>query len=455
MQQEKNLTKTLIIASFTSTIIFISCLIIFSKPLISYRLDGTLRNLNEITNQAEFMEFHGKEVQRIFLEHGDDFIEIANHISHDGIVSLSVPEDLNVNPTTTKLRDSDFAAHLLPFIRGKMGVLNQDKMYYLFLDEEDLVITMKNTEGLGKRDEPFAVRCQFYAYCSDNRQRNNNDEINVIVSDFYRDLLTDKHVITMSYPIFDKTGQHAFDFNLDIYAAWFSEYIKVNNNNNDYRILDVINIDYQDFRFSYVHPIIISEEKIILFHYSFFEYLKDSFWMLIVSFVASASIVSFYFTLRSDKQEIEQTKRIMYEDSLTGLSDRKLLNREDIRTKLNKGGSLIYVDIDKLKYLNDNFGHDTGDAVINYVAKFLKSKIRSTDICIRMGGDEFLIILIECTKTKANKIMAELESIGEQAMNKVIGNVSISLGCETFTTIEDFDSAVTSADNKMYQHKKS
>jgi diguanylate cyclase (GGDEF)-like protein len=98
-------------------------------------------------------------------------------------------------------------------------------------------------------------------------------------------------------------------------------------------------------------------------------------------------------------------------DALTGLSNRRVFEERihammDSANRYHHPLSMISMDLDKFKAINDNLGHQAGDGVLVTVADVLRKAVRSTDLLVRMGGDEFLIVLDQTDK-KSARILAE------------------------------------------------
>jgi diguanylate cyclase (GGDEF)-like protein len=108
-------------------------------------------------------------------------------------------------------------------------------------------------------------------------------------------------------------------------------------------------------------------------------------------------------------------------DALTGLSNRRVFE-ERIHGMMESAKrhhhplSMISMDLDKFKMINDNLGHQVGDEVLKSVAQVLKQAVRSTDLLIRMGGDEFLLIL-DNTDLQNARILAERLCVAVDALN--------------------------------------
>ncbi len=160
----------------------------------------------------------------------------------------------------------------------------------------------------------------------------------------------------------------------------------------------------------------------------------------------------------------EKLKIMAYHDSLTGLLNRRvmeaILNREIARSKRYRIPlSLVFVDVDRFKYVNDTYGHDTGDELLKYLAALFLEMSRETDIVARYAGDEFVLILPETDTNKAITMMNRLQThLDRRPLDngKKIIQFSISFGVVSTETM-DIPSAnimLKMADNALYQMKK-
>jgi diguanylate cyclase (GGDEF)-like protein len=161
----------------------------------------------------------------------------------------------------------------------------------------------------------------------------------------------------------------------------------------------------------------------------------------------------------------EQTRVDSVTDALTGLPNIRLLfvhlGRELARaSRLGSPVSLLLLDLDNLKEINDTFGHVTGDHAICQVASALVAAIRPYDLCVRYGGDEFIVVLSGCGRDEADAKLAELRQAVEGGVFEVEGRerirLSISGGAAVFP--EDgrtYDPLLALADRRMYLDKAS
>ncbi len=161
------------------------------------------------------------------------------------------------------------------------------------------------------------------------------------------------------------------------------------------------------------------------------------------------------FTEKKERQE--KIEFLSFHDQLTGLYNRRFfeeeLNRLD--SSRNLPISLVLIDVNGLKLVNDAFGHKFGDELLIKVAQLIAKECREDEIIARIGGDEFILLLSKTDLIQAREIgkrindLVNVEKIGSV-------NLSISYGCGTKSlNSEDISEAFKRAEDKMYQHKLS
>jgi len=155
--------------------------------------------------------------------------------------------------------------------------------------------------------------------------------------------------------------------------------------------------------------------------------------------------------------EVEKIKKVATIEKTTGLYNQNYfyqrLEEEIARASRNRYSlSLIFMDMDKLKDINDNYGHLTGDKVLQLVAKSIKDSIRKMDIAFRYGGDEFAVILPE---TDSEEALYIAERIRQRIKGKTsFCPVSLSFGIASFPQdAKEPQELLDRADQAMYQAK--
>lgn len=127
------------------------------------------------------------------------------------------------------------------------------------------------------------------------------------------------------------------------------------------------------------------------------------------------------------------------------------LEREISRAeRYHRDLSVLFVDLDNFKQLNDTYGHEAGDHVLINVAETLTRMVRKTDIVGRLGGDEFGVILIESGSESAGLRMEEMTAILKEATS---GRITASIGAASWTPGVTAAEIVASADQAMFVRK--
>lgn len=139
-------------------------------------------------------------------------------------------------------------------------------------------------------------------------------------------------------------------------------------------------------------------------------------------------------------------------DPLTGLFNRRyfftVASQWFARARRNGGSvSLLIMDVDNFKAINDRMGHHEGDRVLRTVARVIRESCRGSDIPVRWGGEEFAVLLPETDSPGAEQAAARISStVLERA------GVTLSFGSATFPDVHE-DALIMTADSRMYDHK--
>lgn len=160
------------------------------------------------------------------------------------------------------------------------------------------------------------------------------------------------------------------------------------------------------------------------------------------------------------EKSIGEVRELSITDSLTGLFNRRyfdmILNKELDRAKReNHSINLVFIDIDNFKYINDTFGHPSGDDFLVFVANALKESMqRPADTIFRLGGDEFAAILSNMHPEDAVNFCFYIKEVFNK--DNAHKNVTLSMGIISISALNliDQQSIITAADKILYQAKK-
>ena len=175
-------------------------------------------------------------------------------------------------------------------------------------------------------------------------------------------------------------------------------------------------------------------------------------------------------TNKSLEQKVEERtkelKELAIRDPLTNLYNRRYLTEVSqdlllLAKRNNSPLSVLMIDIDNFKNVNDKYGHDIGDKVIKLLAEKLIQQVRDSDVISRIGGEEFAVILpnvtINYAKNKAEKIRKEIELIKINIKDNITLSFTISIGISTFDLIRNssFEDLLKESDKALYKAKES
>jgi diguanylate cyclase (GGDEF)-like protein/PAS domain S-box-containing protein len=191
-------------------------------------------------------------------------------------------------------------------------------------------------------------------------------------------------------------------------------------------------------------------------------------WLCINSIKNDAGAVLSYIGVFSDLSALQQADNdlahLAYYDTLTGLPNRQLLH-DRLRQVLSQARrsrvcfSVIYIDLDGFKEINDTYGHDLGDFVLQEVARRMSASVREIDTVARLGGDEFIVLSpLSFGEAGISKLCEKLLDVLGQPMNQQGHELILgaSLGCAEYPEHGvDEISLIKHADIAMYQAKKS
>ena len=146
-------------------------------------------------------------------------------------------------------------------------------------------------------------------------------------------------------------------------------------------------------------------------------------------------------------------------DQLTGLYNRRsgeqrLAEEISRAVRHHRPLTLLLIDVDNLKYINDKWGHAAGDVLLKQFADRLQRAIRGSDLAVRLGGDEFMVLLPECRVEEVRHVLARVEGLRIEYEHENL-DCSFSRGWTDFRPGETAQEFLKRADVALYEHKRS
>lgn len=182
---------------------------------------------------------------------------------------------------------------------------------------------------------------------------------------------------------------------------------------------------------------------------------------LMVSNSAGFLLVGIGFLSSMLIEEHKQLTALALNDPLTGLLNRRGLQHDQLRAaasldSTHPGSCVIVCDIDHFKRINDSLGHDGGDAVLVAFSALLTSSVRDGDVCCRLGGEEFLVVLRATPMEQATRLAGRLRERVEAlcvAFKDTEIRLTASFGVACGMSGQDIDTLIKAADKALYQAK--
>ncbi|WP_325892907.1 GGDEF domain-containing protein [Grimontia sp. NTOU-MAR1] len=342
------------------------------------------------------------------------------------IIVLEKPTKVkNLAPGLDKLNDR--LEQFAPEAIWSISILENASNYGLFMPlhpgYEELFSKNKKTknfERLMTREKLNNTYQEFYG-------------CNTRMTEVYVESITNAQIRTIYFPIHNRESLDAI-VAVDIKASFTDTLVDKYNDQNK----TVLSLDDASNIFKSEGRLPCTTDKKIEIGSNFTSVLKASLWP---SFILSILTHIIYCFVHRHGQFIKK-------DEMTGLYRRDYY--EPKFKRVNKF-SLLVIDIDHFKKINDTYGHTKGDEVIKICAQIIMSQIRSEDIAVRWGGEEFIVMFKDM---KRNSLFDKAEQIRESiALDDIADlSVTISIGGYTANNIS-FSEAYKAADGALYQSK--
>jgi diguanylate cyclase (GGDEF)-like protein len=184
-----------------------------------------------------------------------------------------------------------------------------------------------------------------------------------------------------------------------------------------------------------------------------------------IAFTGISFVTAFIIYARTIARISNDLQLLAHTDPLTSVSNRRVLfnkgkNIFKLTERYNLSFAVILIDIDHFKYVNDKFGHPTGDYVLQELTKIIRENIRSNDLICRYGGEEFAIIIMDAEINNLKDIGEHIRILVQEhtfiSKDMQNFNITISLGIVGYlpNNYEDFGQMVAKADTALYTAKE-
>jgi diguanylate cyclase (GGDEF)-like protein len=203
-----------------------------------------------------------------------------------------------------------------------------------------------------------------------------------------------------------------------------------------------------------------------IFSFRLFGETDRWYYLAIAVFQISTTISSIIIAIIADLERDQKQRFIdaSLADSLTDLYNARYFKKrlaEEIERSTRRGTetSILFIDLDEFKLVNDNYGHSIGDRVLQVTSVFITESVRASDVVCRQGGDEFVVIFPDTSlevaenigarmQTRYTEYLANHESIPDGA------TCGLSYGTASYPISDDLESLLRRADDELYRDKR-
>lgn len=178
-----------------------------------------------------------------------------------------------------------------------------------------------------------------------------------------------------------------------------------------------------------------------------------------VEFTKRRELMRMQAEIKRLREENDRLAAMAYRDPLTGLRNRRCLSERlseevhHLHRKPTRALSVICIDVNDFKRLNDSAGHIAGDAALIAVSRLLEAMVRVEDVVCRVGGDEFAVLLPDTGKEQAQRVVDRIRA-HFQVLSAVGLRRGLAIGLGTWSPGDDEAALLSRADEEMYADKR-
>ncbi|EJI6686943.1 diguanylate cyclase [Vibrio parahaemolyticus] len=208
--------------------------------------------------------------------------------------------------------------------------------------------------------------------------------------------------------------------------------------------------------FAYTQSFVADNNNLIVYMYPFSKVMVDYSFLFVIFFLATLAYYNKAHESKESKLRLATALTNVTKDDLTGLLNRRVFKDSEFKRRLKTAPySVIAIDGDRIKRINDRYGHHVGDEVIEIIADAMRKVFRTSDYLVRTGGDEFIAILPGCSISQSSMLAKKLRSVVKDNRLKTLDiEVSVSTGVAANESHESLQDVIVRADEDLYEMKK-
>ncbi|MGR4988142.1 GGDEF domain-containing protein [Vibrio rotiferianus] len=447
--------KNIYLSLVFTTLLFITTITMIGAMLISHEVKQFKIYTHEISKTKQKMTLLGllleSELERYEETTLKDIRDTTELSFQDAVYALEPGSELDYVEAVARkvLHDAEgYLSHVYE---------RQDVVLYFRSYTANKFILENPIEGLSSLVELFDIEwcketnsCVLAAWKDQLVDR-------ILISQPFKATYLDSGAFSIISPVYYK-GELVGEFGelllLAPLRAEGKELIVDINNGNKHVVVYFPHYPWPDF--AYIQTYVADNNNLIVYKYPFSKILIDFGFLYLIMFIM---IFGYYSKAQESKESKRQLANAISDatkDELTGLFNRKVFKEQAFKNKIKRAPfTVIAIDGDRVKRINDKYGHHVGDEVISIIADAMKKVFRETDYLIRTGGDEFIAILPGCSESKSLMLAKKLHAVVKENRLKSLDiDVSVSTGVAMSSEHEALNDVIMRADEELYECKR-
>ncbi len=448
--------KNVSLSLFIATTLFVTSLSAIGALLLSYetkQFHSYVENISKIKQQVILLglltESQLEQYQDTSIR---EIISLTNFSFQDAVYSLDPNEEFTYVEAVARKVFHQTEDYLANIYKNPSSIL-----YFRSYTGGSKIIVERPLESLENNTAAFdldvcelEISCVLAAWKGQLTDR-------VLFSKPFKSIASGEHAVAIMSPVYYKeqmVGEFSTRLYLtDLYKEGKAVDAIVNNGNKQ---IIIYFPGYPLPNIAYTQSYMADNNNLIVYRYPFSKLLVDYSFLYILYFLACLAYFTKAHESNQNKIQLEDALTDVTQDELTGLYNRRLFNDDAFKARLDNGPyTVMAIDGNRIKRINDRYGHHVGDDAIAIIAESMQKVFRNSDYLVRTGGDEFLAILPDCCLSQASVLSTKLQdTVKDNRLKSLDIEISVSTGLATGEAQSSLEDVIIRADEELYQMKK-
>ncbi|MET2949482.1 GGDEF domain-containing protein [Vibrio owensii] len=448
--------KNLYLSLFVSSLLFMTSITLIGALVISYEVKQFGLYTESVTKMKQKVIMLGllteEKLDAYANKSAQDVIDSTEYNFPDSVYPLGEDKELDFVEAIARKAMHE-AERFISSIYDREGIL----LYFRSYTGNKLIFDHP-VEGLDREE-----RVEFNEeWCKKNYScllSAWNDQLTdrILISNPFKTPYSGAMAFTIMSPVY-LNGKLVGEFGEQVYLnSLYQEGKAIDVNiNNGYKHILLFFPGYPWPHFAYSQTYMADNNNLIVYDYPLSKVVIDYSFLFLIYFTVAFAYFSKVQETREKRVELANAISNATKDELTGLFNRKVFREELFKRKLRTAPySVIAIDGDRIKRINDKFGHHVGDEVIVIIAEAMRKVFRTTDYLVRTGGDEFVAILPGCSASKASMLEKKLQDVvKDNPLKKMEVDIRVSTGLAVSSEHESLQDVIMRADEDLYECKR-